>query len=146
MKDGNTNARFVLASVDVIPAAPKSKQMPDFTSRIPIDSNLINRIVKAKNALPDISHITFNTNDDVVEIIIGYSKNNRSNISFKVEADVTGDINYKSFNSNYLVEIFKANPNMKEGYIEIANAGLAHVYCAGTDFTCDYYLVEVTHI
>lgn len=143
--DADTKAQYMLADLSVIPAAAKPKNLPSFQLSVPITSELIGKISKAKGALPDISHITFNTKSGTPEIIIGYSKNNTTRISFDIKADVEGDVQYKSFNSNYLVEIFKANSNMKSGTIEVSNAGLMRVVCMGDGFKSEYFLVEVQH-
>lgn len=143
--DAGTSAQYILADLSVIPAAAKPKNLPSFQLSVPITADLIGKITKAKNALPDISHVTFNTKNGTPEIIIGYSKNNTTRISFSITGDADGDVQYKSFNSNYLVEIFKANSNMKSGTIEVSNAGLMRVVCVGEGFKCEYFLVEVQH-
>lgn len=146
LKDKDTSAQFMLADLNVIPVAPKPKNMPDFQLSVKIDTTLINKIKKAKSALPDISHITFNTKNAVPEVIIGYSKNNTTNISFTVTGTLNGDIVHKSFNSNYLVEIFNANSSMETGIIEVSQAGLMRITYTGKTGNTEYFLVEVNHV
>lgn len=137
--DKETSAQYMLADLNVIPVAPKPKNIPAFQLKLVIDNVLVNKIKKAKTALPDISHITFNGNN----LIVGYSKNNTTNISFDTAAQLDGDIAYKSFNSNYLVDIFNANAGMDSGVIEVSQAGLMKVTYTSKTGSAEYFLVEV---
>jgi len=146
MKDKSTSVTYMLSDLSVIPIAGKPKQLPEFQLQIKIDNEFINKFNKAKGALPDISHVTFNCKGDKKEMIIGYSSNNTTRVTLPIEGTCSGDVTYKSFNSNYLKEVLAANTDATEALIEISDAGLMAVSYKGPDFSSTYFFVEVQHI
>jgi len=123
MKDKDTSVTYMLSDLSVIPVAGKPKQMPEFQLQIKVDNDFISRFNKAKSALPDISHVTFNCKGDKKEMIVGYSSNNTTRITVPIAAaSCSGEVTYKSFNSNYLKEILAANTDATEALIEVSDA------------------------
>ena len=146
MSDKASSVTYMLSDLSVIPVSGKPKQLPEFRLQIKIDSEFINKFNKAKSALPDISHVTFNCKGDKKEMIFGYSSNNTTRITVPISGNCSGDVQYKSFNSNYLKEILAANSDATDALIEVSDAGLMVVSYTGPDYSATYYLVEVQHI
>jgi len=67
-------------------------------------------------------------------------------ITVPINASCSGDVEYKSFNSNYLKELMVANSDATSILIEVSNAGLMVVTASNADYSATYYLVEVSHI
>lgn len=146
MSDKESSVTYMLSDLSVIPVAGKPKQLPEFQLQIKVDMEFISKFNKAKSALPDISHVTFNSKGDKNEMIFGYSSNNTTRITLPIVAKSSGDVNYKSFNSNYLKEVLAANTDATEALIEVSDAGLMVITYTGPDYSATYYLVEVNHI
>lgn len=146
ISDSVMDARFVLADASIIPQTPKLKTMPEFQVSIPITAELVSKIASAGNAL-DVNHITFNSDGtNVVTVTIGYSNNNTTRVKFNVSnANVTGALDYVSFNLSYIREILNANSNMKNGIMKISNSGMMHISMDDVDKKSDYYMVKVNH-
>ena len=75
MSDKASSVTYMLSDLSVIPVSGKPKQLPEFRLQIKIDSEFINKFNKAKSALPDISHVTFNCKGDKKEMKGGWSFN-----------------------------------------------------------------------
>lgn len=147
MKDKESAVTYMLSDLSVIPVAGKPKALPEFQMQIKADADFISKFNKSKNALPDISHVTFNCKGDKKEMIIGYSSNNTTRITVPIaSASCSGDVTYKSFNSNYLKEVLTANSDATSILIEISDAGLMVVTASNNDYSATYYLVEISHI
>jgi hypothetical protein len=146
MKDKESSVTYMLSDLSVIPIAGKPKALPEFQMQIKADADFISKFNKSKNALPDISHVTFNCKGDKKEMIIGYSSNNTTRITVPINASCSGDVEYKSFNSNYLKEILVANSDATSISLEVSNAGLMIVTASNSDYSATYYLVEISHI
>lgn len=146
MKDAESSVTYMLADLSVIPISGKPKQLPKFEFEMDITSDFISKFNKAKSALPDISHITFKCSKDKNEMIFGYSSNNTTRITLPIVGKATGDVDNKSFNSNYLKEILAANSDATKGTIKVSNGGLLMVEYTGNDYNVTYYLVEISHV
>lgn len=146
LSDTESKATYMLADLSVIPLAGRPKALPEFEFEMAITDDFITKFNKSKNALPDISHITFNSKNGKHEMIIGYSSNNTTRITIPINsATVAGNIDFKSFNSNYLKEILMANLDAS-GTIKVSNAGLMLIEYTGTDYSATYFLVEINHV
>lgn len=146
LADKETSVTYMLSDLSVIPVAGKPKQLPEFEFEMDITDDFITKFNKAKSALPDISHVTFNCTADKQEMIIGYSSNNTTRIIIPINGTLKGEIKYKSFNSNYLKEILSANSDSRVAKLKVSNAGLSLLNYDDTDYSATYFLVEVNHV
>ena len=146
MTDKESSVTYMLSDLSVIPVAGKPKQLPEFEFEMEITDDFISKFNKAKSALPDISHVTFNCTDSKQELIIGYSSNNTTRVTVPISGKTNGDVKYKSFNSNYLKEILMANSDAEKATLKVSNAGLMLLEYTGAEFSSTYYLVEVNHV
>ena len=142
-KDGSTSVNYMLADLSVIPNVPDLKQLPDFDVEIKLDSNFINKFIKAKGALADENNFTFLCKDGKSQIILGYSNINTNRIVIDVDANCSGEIQPISFSATYLKEILVANKEATDATLKISSQGLSHIRFEIDNYESNYYLVEI---
>ena len=142
-KDGSTAVNYMLADLSVIPNVPDLKQLPNFDIKIKLDSNFINKFIKAKGALADENNFTFVCKNGKAQIILGYSNINTNRITIDVDAECGEDVNPISFSATYLKEILVANREASDATLNISTQGLSHIHFEIDEYTSDYYLVEI---
>ena len=143
LKDKGTSATYMLADLSVIPVVPDLKQLPPFDVEIDIDSTFVDRFNKAKGALSDEKHFTFQCKNGVGNIIIGYSKTNTNRISIGVNCKCESDVDGISFSADFLKEILNANKDASSASLKISTQGLANLKFNVDNYTSEYFLVEV---
>ena len=141
-KDGSTSVNYMLADLSVIPNVPDLKQLPPFNVEIKLDSNFINKFIKAKGAL-DENNFTFVCKDGKGQIILGYSTINTNRINIDVDCTCDGDIEPISFSATYLKEILVANKEATDATLQISSQGLSHIHFEIDNYESNYYLVEI---
>lgn len=141
-KDGSTSVNYMLADLSVIPNVPDLKQLPPFNVEIKLDSNFINKFIKAKGAL-DENNFTFVCKDGKGQIILGYSNINTNRINIDVDCTCDGDIEPISFSATYLKEILVANKEATDATLQISSQGLSHIHFEIDNYESNYYLVEI---
>jgi hypothetical protein len=142
-KDGSTSVNYMLADLSVIPNVPDLKQLPDFDVEIKLDSNFINKFIKAKGALADENNFTFVCKDGKSQIILGYSNINTNRIVIDVDASCTDSVDAISFSATYLKEILVANREATDATLKISSQGLSHIHFEVDNYEANYYLVEI---
>jgi hypothetical protein len=141
MKNDSIAVDYVLSDLSVIPEPPKMKKIPDFETKLKIDSAFINAFIKGKSALPDSNSFTVVNSDDGCKIIIGYSNTTTNRVSIDVECekcDLTENI---SFNADLFKEILNANRECTTAVLEVSSEGLARINFKVDDFDAVYYMV-----
>ena len=86
----STAVQYQLADLAVIPNVPELKQLPDFNIIIDMDSNFIEKFIKAKSALSDIDNFTVLTEKGKLKIVIGYSNINTNRVELVVNDNYDG--------------------------------------------------------
>ena len=144
-KDGSVSLNYMLADLSVIPNVPDLKQLPEFNVEIKLDSNFIDKFIKAKGALADENNFTFVCKDGngPGQIILGYSNINTNRINIDVDCTCNGPVEPISFSATYLKEILVANREASDATLKISSQGLSHIHFQIDEYTSDYYLVEV---
>ena len=145
MKDSSTKLDYMLADLQVIPSVPDLKVLPTFDIRITLDSNFVNKFIKAKTALNDETSFTIVKNSKNTQIVLGYTTNSSStNIAIDVDCDTELDT-FKplSFSATYFKEILNSNRESKSSVLNISTQGLAHMHFESEEYVSDYYLVQI---
>ena len=144
--DKNLEVNFMLSDLSVIPSAPKVKEIKSFDVELPIDSDFINRFIKAKNSLPDVDSFTLlmNKKGDKLELVIGFSTINSNRVKLDINTVKGKDKLEKpiSFNANYLNEILSKNSDATGAILKVAAVGIAKLEFKTTDFESVYYLIQ----
>ena len=139
----STAVQYQLADLAVIPNVPELKQLPEFNIVIDMDSNFIEKFIKAKSALSDIDNFTVLTEKGKLKIVIGYSNINTNRVELVVNDNYNGEVKPISFSAKYFKEILSANKEANKATLAVSKDGLSHVEFAVDGFTSSYYLVEV---
>ena len=139
----STSVQYQLADLAVIPNVPELKQLPEFNIIIDMDSNFIEKFIKAKSALSDIDNFTVLTEKGKLKIVIGYSNINTNRVELVVNDNYDGEVKPISFSAKYFKEILSANKEANKATLAVSKDGLSHVEFAVDGFTSSYYLVEV---
>jgi hypothetical protein len=144
LSDTSTKVDFVLSEPTVIPPAPGLKQLPPFDLEIPVDKKFMDTFVRAKGALPDVETFTVLCNKSVPQIVIGYSDMNTNRVTIEVEhKEDYPTLQPINFSARFMKEVLTANREAKVGTMKISSKGLAHLTFDLSDFTVNYYLVQI---
>lgn len=147
ISDKTTESFVVLADMSVIPKVPTVNNKGDFDLEIEITEDFVERFVKAKNALPDVTAFTLGMNKkgDKVELVIGDGDANTNRIKLDVKPINGKDKPAKeiSFNANYFKEILLKNRGATGAVLKVNTAGLANVSFKTTEYDANYYLVKI---
>ena len=147
ISDKTTESFVVLADMSVIPKVPSIKNDGNFDLEIEITDDFIERFVKAKNALPDVTAFTLGLNNkgDKVELVIGDGDSNTNRIKLDVKPINGKDkpANAVSFNANYFKEILLKNRGATGSVLKVNSKGLANVRFKTNDYEANYFLVKI---
>ena len=147
VKNGAISIYYVLSDLSVIPDPPALKRLPEFGTKIKLDTKFINTFVKGKAALSDIDTFTIlNGKSGGVEVVIGYSSTNTNRVNIPVET-TSGDLDKPiTFNANLFKEVLVANRECTSAVLEVSNEGLAKVNFKVDDYDSEYYIVAMQDV
>jgi len=146
VKNGAISIDYVLSDLSVIPDPPALKRLPEFGTKIKLDTKFINTFVKGKAALSDIDSFTILNGKSGIEVVIGYSSTNTNRVNIPVETTSSNLENPISFNANLFKEILVANKECTSAVLEVSNEGLAKVNFKVDDYDSTYYVVAMTDV
>jgi hypothetical protein len=136
----------MLSDKSVINQPPSLREIPDFQLKIKVDTNFITRFINSKAALPDTDTFTVITNNDAVNLVIGYSSINTNRVTIPVQFDVYNDIEKVSFNADLFKDVLVANKECESAILEISEQGLAKINFKVDQYDVTYYLVAVQSV
>ena len=146
VKNGAISIDYVLSDLSVIPDPPALKRLPEFGTKIKLDTKFINTFVKGKAALSDIDTFTILNGKSGVEVVIGYSSTNTNRVNIPVET-TSSDLNTPiSFNANLFKEVLVANRECTSATLEVSTEGLARVNFKVDDYDSTYYVVAMQDV
>ena len=146
VKNGTISIDYVLSDLSVIPDPPALKRLPEFGTKIKLDTKFINTFVKGKAALSDIDTFTILNGKSGVEVVIGYSSTNTNRVNIPVETE-SSDLNTPiSFNANLFKEVLVANRECTSATLEVSTEGLARVNFKVDDYDSTYYVVAMQDV
>ena len=146
IKNGNISVDYVLSDLSVIADPPQMKRLPEFGTKIKLDSKFISTFIKGKGALSGVDTFTVTSGDNGCEVVIGYSSTNTNRVNIPVETtsnDVTEPI---TFNANLFKEVLVANRECTSAILEVSTAGLARVNFKVDDYDSTYYIVAMQDV
>ena len=146
VKNGPVSVDYVLSDLSVIADPPALKRLPEFGTKIKLDTKFINTFVKGKAALSDIDTFTILNGKSGVEVVIGYSSTNTNRVNIPVETE-SSDLNTPiSFNANLFKEVLVANRECTSATLEVSTEGLARVNFKVDDYDSTYYVVAMQDV
>ena len=146
ISDKYSKANFMLSDKSVINQPPSLREIPDFQLKVKVDTNFITRFINSKAALPDTDTFTVITNNDAVNLVIGYSSINTNRVTIPVRFDVYNDIEKVSFNADLFKDVLVANKECESAILEISEQGLAKINFKVDQYDVTYYLVAVQSV
>jgi hypothetical protein len=142
---GKSNAIITTSDLDMIPPQSKLKKLPDVSAEVVFDSDLKERFLKAKSALPDVDMFTVMMNKkNVLEIVIGYSNINSSRYNLEVSTQNGKDKveNPLHFRADFLKEILSVNSEYGDVVLSVSDDGLSWISFKNDVFDAVYYLLS----
>ena len=146
VKNGSVSIDYVLSDLSVIADPPSMKRLPDFGTRIKLDTNFINSFIKGKSALSDIDSFAIINGKNGCEVIIGYANTNTNRVNIPVDCDECDITNPIIFNANLFKEVLVANRECTSAVLEVSNEGLARVNFRVDDYDSEYYVVALQDV
>ena len=146
VKNGPVSIDYVLSDLSVISDPPQMKRLPEFGTKIKLDSNFISTFIKGKGALSGVDTFSVVKNGEGCEVVIGYSSTNTNRVNIPVEStscDVDTPI---TFNANLFKEVLVANRECSSAVLEVSTEGLAKVNFKIDDFDSTYYIVAMQDV
>ena len=136
VKNGSVSIDYVLSDLSVIADPPALKRLPEFGTKIKIDSSFINSFIKGKSALNDID----------CEVIIGYASTNTNRVNIPVESETCDITNPITFNANLFKEMLVANKECTSAILEVSTEGLARINFKVDDYDSEYFVVAMQDV
>ena len=147
VKNGSVSVDYVLSDLSVIPDPPALKRLPDFQTKVKLDSKFIDTFIKGKSALADVDMFTFvNDKSGDLNAVIGYSSTNTNRVTIPVETETNGLTDAVTFNANLFKEMLIANKECKSAVLEVSNEGLSKVNFKVDDYDSTYYIVAMQDV
>ena len=147
VKNDTVSVDYVLSDLSVIPDPPALKRLPDFQTKVKLDSKFIDTFIKGKSALADVDMFTFvNDKDGNLNAVIGYSSTNTNRVTIPVETESNGLTEPVTFNANLFKEMLVANKECKSAVLEVSNEGLSKVNFKIDDYDSTYYIVAMQDV
>jgi hypothetical protein len=148
VKNGLVSIDYVLSDLSVISDPPALKRLPEFQTKVKLDSNFIDTFIKGKSALADVDMFTFvNDADGNLSAVIGYSSNTNTNrVNIPVETTKNGLTETVTFNANLFKEMLVANKECKSAVLEVSNEGLAKVNFKIDNYDSTYFIVAMSDV
>ena len=147
VKNGSVSVDYVLSDLSVIPDPPALKRLPDFQTKVKLDTQFIDTFIKGKSALADVDMFTFvNDKDGNLNAVIGYSSTNTNRVTIPVETNTNGLTEPVTFNANLFKEMLVANKECKSAVLEVSNEGLARVNFKIDDYDSTYFIVAMSDV
>ena len=148
VKHDSVSVNYVLSDLSVIAEPPALKRLPDFQTKIKLNSKFIDTFIKGKSALSDVDMFTIVKSKigEGCDVVIGYSSTNTNRVNIPVECSVCGIENPITFNANLFKEVLVANRECTSAVLEVSNDGLARVNFKVDDYDSTYYVVASSEV
>jgi len=147
VKNGSVSINYVLSDLSVIADVPALKRLPEFGTRIKLDTKFVNTFIKGKSALSDVDMFSIlNAKSGNVEVVIGYSSTNTNRVTIPVETETNELTDVITFNANLFKEMLVANKECTSAILEVSNEGLARVNFKIDDYDSTYFIVAMSDV
>ena len=146
VKNGPVSVDYVLSDLSVISDPPQMKRIPEFGTKIKLDSNFISTFIKGKGALSDVDTFSIVKNNDGCDVVIGYSSTNTNRVNIPTECDSCDIDKPITFNANLFKEVLVSNRECTSAILEVSTEGLARVNFKIDDFDSTYYIVSMQDV
>lgn len=144
--DAQFNLMYALADVMLISKVAKVEEPKSYAVELKLENEHITALIKAKNALPDTSHLIISNNmdfngDSILDFVFGDEGDYANKITYSIPASISNPINIP-FDPNILKEILSANKDAENGKLSISTEGLMKLEFQSNDLKVVYYVVR----
>ena len=146
VKNGSVSIDYVLSDLSVIADPPNLKRIPEFGTKINIDTKFIDTFIKGKSALNDIDTFSIINGRNGCEVVIGYASTTTDRVNIPVNCDVCDIDKPISFNANLFKEVLVANKECTSAVLEVSTEGLARVNFKVDDYDSTYFIVAMQDV
>ena len=146
VSDQHSSVNFMLSDKSVINQPPALKQLPEFQVKIKVDTQFIVRFISGKSALSDTETFTVISDDNGVQVVIGYASINTNRVTIPVQTEEAESINNVSFNANLFKDVLVANKECESATLYVSEQGLSKINFTVDDYDATYYLVAVQDV
>ena len=146
VKNGSVSIDYVLSDLSVIADPPNLKRIPEFGTKINIDTKFIDTFIKGKSALNDIDTFSIINGRNGCEVVIGYASTTTDRVNIPVgcsSCDIDTPI---SFNANLFKEVLVANKECTSAILEVSTEGLARITFKVDDYDSEYFVVAMQDV
>ena len=146
VKNGPVSVDYVLSDLSVISDPPQMKRLPEFGTKIKLDSNFISTFIKGKGALSGIDTFSVVKNGEGCDVVIGYSSTNTNRVNIPTECETCDIDTPVTFNANLFKEVLVANRECSSAVLEVSTEGLAKVNFKIDDYDSTYFIVAMQDV
>lgn len=146
--DNQYTVSYSLADLMLIEKPAKVNDY-EFEIEVPLDKEIINALIKAKNALPDVESVILRSFDGFdgtkeMEVLFGDDKDYSNKISYFIKNVITEnkELYQLCFDSNVFKEILSSNKDCENGKMFINLEGLLKLEFQEEQIKSEYYLVK----
>ena len=148
IEDSSFNVAYNLADSLLIPKRGNINFPENYDVIINLNTEVVDNLIKAKNALSGISDMMITTIEDEDRgKVVEFSFGDRSNYSNKIRYTINEEIDIKQdiklpFNSDLFKEILNSNKDLESGKISISEEGFMKLEFCVEDINSMYYMVR----
>ena len=136
----------MLSDLSVISDPPAMKRLPEFGTKIKLDSNFISTFIKGKGALSGVDTFSVVKSGEGCDVVIGYSSTNTNRVNIPTECETCNVTDPITFNANLFKEVLVANRECTSAVLEVSNEGLAKVNFKIDDYDSTYFVVAMQDV
>lgn len=148
ISDNQYETFYHLADLNLFENVPSIDEPDSYDISINIDSDFVNKFIKAKNALDKtVNRVLIESklnsdNEKCTEFTIGENSSHANKIKFNIISQYDDAIEPIPFNGDILKLIFQANKEFNSGYIKIFREGLMKISFSRDNINSQYFLVR----
>ena len=148
IQDSSFNVAYNLADSLLIPKRGTITFPESYDVTIDLNSEVVDNLIKAKNALSGISDMMITTIEDedrgrIIEFSFGDVGNYSNKIRYSIDEGITIGQDIKlPFNSDLFKEILNSNKDLESGKISISEEGFMKLEFSTEDISSVYYMVR----
>ena len=145
--DANYSLFYTLSEIMLIPKVESVITVP-YDVEISLDNEKIGAIIKAKNAIPESSHLVIESKkningDNSINFTFGDTDEYKNQINYNISEGIKIEDDVKlPFNNDLIKEILNANKNVDEGKMEISNKGIMKLTFKKDNIKSKYYVLR----
>lgn len=146
ISDMNFNLNYALSDPLLIKKVG-TVNIPDWVVEIPITTEDVDNLIKAKSALADVDNMLVTTTENldgenVVEFIFGDEHGHNNKITYQISGDVR-EVDMKiPYDSNMFKTILQANKDMDGGILYLSSMGLMKLEFDSDDIASEYFMIR----